>query len=141
MCRQNLLDPFWFPNVSEPGDCLRVFAHFRLVEFGYSAAPKIVIMVKEPDLRLEAGEFQCRSEIFAHIANFYFLWKEARGHSAVLVGIDLVLRTDGIDFHALRLIRLQELHEIIRVGAEVVRADGAAEHGIVILHPARWTPR
>src|ERR1039457_6848786 len=141
MRRQYLLGPFWFSNVSMPGDCLGVFVHHWIVEFGDGAAPKIVIVVQEPNLCLEAGTLQCWSKVFAHIADFYFLWKEAGGHSAVLVSIHLVLRTDGIDLHAFRLIGLQELHEIIRVSAEVVRADGAAEHGIVILHPARRTPR
>src|SRR6266404_5558111 len=113
---QNLLGPFRLTEVPVPSDGLRVLVYLRLVELGNGAAPKIVIMVKEPDLRLEAGEFQCWSEVFAHVAHFYFLWKEARRHSAVLVGIHLILRTDGIDFHAFRLVCLQELYEIICVG-------------------------
>jgi len=85
---------------------------------------------------LRAGAFQCRPEILAYVANFNFLRKEARGHSAVLVGIHLVLRADGIDLHAFRLVRLQKLYEIIRVSAKVVGANGAASMELLsFIHP------
>src|SRR5438876_36975 len=141
MRSQNLLCPFRLSKVSVPGDCLRVLAHLRLIELGDGAAPKIVVMVKEPYLRLEAGAYYCRSEVLAHVSNFYFLWKEAGRHFAVLVGIHFVLRTDGIDFHTFSLISLQKAHEIIRIGTKVVRSDSTAQHGIIIFHPVRGTPR
>src|ERR1051325_10018864 len=85
MRRQNLLGPFRLPEVSVPGDCLCVLVHPSLVAFGDGAAPKIVVMGQEPDLRVEAGVFDGWPEVLSHVPNFYSLRKKARRHFAVLI--------------------------------------------------------
>lgn len=71
-----------------------------------------------------------------------YSWPPKRGrHPAVLVGVDLVLRSDRADLHALVAIPFEELHEILRVRPKIVIPHRAAEKGFVRLHPAGRAPR
>ena len=59
---------------------------------------------------------------------------------AFLLGVGFVLHGDSIDGDAFGLVALKELEEVLRVGAEAELAHGAAQHGVVGLHPSRRAP-
>src|SRR5215831_18341669 len=134
------LHPVWLAKISMPRNRLGVFAHFLVIEFTNSPSPEVVVMIHQPYLRLQSRLFDGRPQMLAHILNFNFLWKQARGHPAVLICIHFVLRRYSVDVNTFCFICLQEFHNVVCIRAEISATQSSAQHGIVVLHPARRTP-
>src|SRR5262249_28452033 len=97
------LHPLRLSKISVPGDRLAVPADLVIIQLADSATPKVIVVINQPDLRLESGLFDGGTQVLPHELNFNFLGQEARRHSAVLIGVNFVLRRDRVDFDTLGL--------------------------------------
>src|ERR1039458_8083838 len=127
-------------DISVKCDRVAVFAHAPFIEFADRPSPQVVVMVEYPDLRGEATLLKRGAKVVLDESNLVFLRPGARGHTAILVGIDFILYRHCQNGHAFRGIGLQELHKILRVGTEVVLPHGTAQHRAAGLHPSRRAP-
>ena len=128
------------PDVAVPGNAVDEFKDTRIAEFILGASPKIVVVIKEPDFCVERGVAQGRPKKLSDEGDLVFLPPGSCGHAAVLVCVRLVLRGDGADGDASRLVGLNELDEVLRVGREVLLVHGAAEERVSGLHPGGRAP-
>src|SRR5256885_10389002 len=87
-------------DIGVPCSSVDALVYSRVAEFVDNASPKIVVVVQNPDLRVERGAFQCRSEVPLDEFNLILLPPQAGGHFPVLIGIDLGLPGDGVDWYA-----------------------------------------
>ena len=123
-----------------PGNRFGIFAYFLIIEFANGPTPEVIVVINQPNLRLQSSLFDCGSQVLSHILNFDLLWKQARRHPAVLICINLVLRSHSIDHNTLGFICLEKFHNIVCIRAEIAAAKSAAQHRVIVFHPTRWTP-
>src|SRR5215469_4876906 len=63
ICLLHAIDPLRLADISVPGDGIRILAHIRRLELAHGAPPQVVVVVDEPDLRLDALALEGRPQI------------------------------------------------------------------------------
>src|ERR1700730_7779122 len=124
-----------------PGDAVNILADTRVTQFGNCAAPEIVVMVKNPNFRVDRGPFKGRAEMKLYEFNFILLAPQRGRHSSILVRVNFILNCYGVDFYAFTRIALQEFHEIVGVRGVILFAHRPAKHRATGFHPTWRAPR
>ena len=92
-----------------PGHGFGILAQLGIIEFTDRPAPKIVVVIENPDCGPRVLLAKQRSQVFRNKFDLVFLRPKAGWHPAILVGVDFVLRRDGLNRHSCGRIGVEEL--------------------------------
>ena len=104
------------------------------------AVPALKAMVEHPDLGIHPLLFQPVVEDGDEL-RFGIRIPAAGGHQTGLIGFRLILRGERTDMHAVLLVSLEELDDILDIALDELIAHIAARDAAAGLHPAGRAPR